>query len=245
MPDMPDTEKGKLGIVLLHGKQDRAPYKLRSLVHKLRGASYLVATPEMPWSYKRIYDASYEDALLEIDKSGEALRKAGARKIVVVGVSLGGNVALGYASRRDNLAGIIVLALAHFPELQGARELFGSSVSRAKEMVAAGRGDSTDGFTDSNKGKAFNSQTSAKIYLSYFDPDGPGVVPTNAAAIRSPLPILWVVGTKDPATRPSSYAFEKAPPHPKSTYVVVDAGHLETADAAAEQVLTWLQSLDQ
>lgn len=240
-----DAEEGKVGIVLLHGKQDKAPYHVGSLVQELRGAGHLVATPEMSWSRNRIYDASYQDALLEIDKAVAALKKDGARKILVGGLSLGGNVAVGYASRRDNLAGIIVLAPGHFPELRGFREMSAASVARAKEMVAAGRGDSTDSFSDTNMGKNFNSRASARNYLSYFDPDGPAVVPTNAAAIRSPIPILWVVGTKDPLTRPSSYAFDKAPPHPKNKYVAVDAGHLETPTAAAEQVLTWLQSLDQ
>jgi pimeloyl-ACP methyl ester carboxylesterase len=240
-----DAEETKLGIVLLHGKQDKAPYHVGSLAQKLRGARYLVAAPEMPWSRNRIYDASCEDAMLEIDKAVEALKKDGARKIVVGGLSLGGSAAVAYASRRDNLAGIMVLAPGHFPELQRPREIFASSVTRAKEMVAAGRGDSTDSFSDFNMGKIFNSRASAKNYLSYFDPNGPAVVPTNAAAIRSPIPILWVVGTKDPVTRPSSYAFDKAPSHPKSKYVAVDAGHLETPAAAAEQVLAWLQSLDQ
>jgi esterase/lipase len=240
-----DAEEGKVGIVLLHGKQGIPTRHIDSLAGSLSAKGYLVATPELPWSRYRIYDASYEDAMLEIDKAAETLQKKGARKIVVGGLSLGGNAAVGYASRHANLAGIIVLAPGHFPELPRSRALFAPSVSRAKEMMAAGHGDSTASFTDSNMGLTFNCRATAKIYLSYFDPDGPAVVPTNAAAIRSPTPILWVVGNRDPGTRPSSYAFDKAPPHPKSKYVAVDAGHLETPVAAVKQVLTWLESLDQ
>ena len=239
------AEEGNVGIVLLHGKQDRAPYEISSLARKLKRAGYLVVTPEMPWSRNRIYDASYEEAMLEIDKAVEALKKDGARKILVGGLSLGGNASVGYVSRRDNLAGIIVLAPGHFPELRGLRDPCAASVARAKEMMAAGRGDATGSFSDINMGKTFNSQASARNYLSFFDPNGPAVVPTNAAAIRLPIPILWVVGTKDPLTRPGSYAFDKAPFHPKSKYVAVDAGHLETPSAAADQVLTWLQSFNQ
>jgi hypothetical protein len=135
------AREGKVGIVLLHGKQSPVPGPVGSLAQKLRGAGYLAATPEMPWS-------------------------------------------------RDH------------------------------------------------------SQASAKSYLSYFDPDGPTVMPANAAAIRSAIAILWVVGTKDPATRPSGYAFDKAPPHPKSKYVAVDADHLQVPAVAADQVLAWLRSLD-
>jgi hypothetical protein len=51
------------------------------------------------------------------------------------------------------------------------------------------------------------------------------------------------VGNKDPATRPSSYAFDKAPPNPKSKYLVVDAGHLDTPDVAADQIILWIADL--
>ncbi len=172
------AEEGKVGIVLLHGKQSKAPHgAVGSLAQKLKGAGYLVVIPEMPWSRDRIYGASY--------------------------------------------------------------------VAHAREMVASGHGDSFESFTDFNMGKTFYSQTSAKIYLSYFDPDGPAVIPTNAAAIRSPIPILWVVGSKDPATRGSGYAFDKAPSHARSKYVAVDADHLEVPAVAADQVVSWLRSLNQ
>lgn len=237
------ADDGKVGVVLLHGKQSRPTGAVAPLERTLKGAGYLVATPEMPWSHDRIYGASYEDAMSEIDEAADGLRKKGAQKIVVAGHSLGGNAAVGYASRRRNLAGLVVLAPGQFPELPKWREMFASSVAHARQMVAAGHGDSVESFTDFNMGKTFYCQASARVYLSYFDPDGPAVMPTNAAAIRSPIPILWAVGTRDPATRPGSYAFEKAPPHPKSKYVTLDADHLEVPAVAADQVLVWLKSL--
>ncbi len=239
------TDAEKIGIVLLHGKQDKAPYRIAQLARKLESAGYLVAMPELPWSRDRIYDASYDAAMLEIDQAVATLKQGGARRIMVGGLSLGGNATVGYAARRDNLAGIIVLAPGHFAELRGKREDISESLARAGEMVATGRGDAVASFSDVNMGKGFSVRASAKNYMSFFDPNGPSVVPVNAAAIRSPIPILWVVGSQDPGTRPSSYAFDKAPAHPKSKYIVVDAGHLETPTVAADKVLTWLQSLDQ
>jgi esterase/lipase len=237
-------EKGEIGVVLLHGKQGAVPGRLGPLARKLKAAGCLVATPEMPWSRGRIYAASYEDALLEIDQAVEGLKEKGAQRIVVGGLSLGGNAAVGYAARRQDLAGIIVLAPGQFPESPNWRERFASSVARAREMVAAGKGDSMERFEDLNMGKTFYSQATAKNYLSYFDPEGPAVLPTNAAAIRRAIPILWVVGTRDPATRPSGYAFDKAPPHPKSKYLAVDADHLGVPAAAADVILEWLRNLD-
>ena len=238
------AEEGKVGIVLLHGKQSPVPGPVGSLAQKLRGAHYLVAIPEMPWSRNRIYGASYEDAMSEIDRAADGLRKKGAQKIVVGGHGLGGNAAVGCAARRGDLAGIFVLAPSQSPELSRWREMSASSVAHAREMVAAGHGESFESFTDSNMGKIFYPQASAKSYLSYFDPDGPAVIPKNATAIRSAIAILWVVGTKDLGTPPSGYAFDKAPPHPKSKYVAVDSEYLQVPAVAAEQVLAWLRSLD-
>ena len=198
----------------------------------------------MPWSRNRIYDATYEEAMLEIDKAVEKLRKDGAQKIIVGGLSLGANAALGYGVRRDNLAGLIIMAPGHFPEAQKFREMSESDITKAKELVADGKGDKWMNFNDSNMGKTFTSRAGAKVYLSYFDPNGPAVVPANAAAIRSPIPILWVVGEKDPFTRPSSYAFDKAPMHPKSKYMTVNAGHLDTPTAATDQIILWITALE-
>ena len=58
----------------------------------------------MPWSARRIYDATYDQAMDEIDASVEKLKKAGAKKIAVIGHSLGANAAIGYAARRKGLA---------------------------------------------------------------------------------------------------------------------------------------------
>ena len=69
------AEDGKVGVVLLHGKKGIVPGPVGSLAQKLKGAGYLVATPEMPWSRNRIYGASYEDAMLEIDRAVEGLKK--------------------------------------------------------------------------------------------------------------------------------------------------------------------------
>ncbi len=65
-----------------------------------------------------------------------------------------------------------------------------------------------------------------------FDPDGPAVIPKNAAAMGAaakPVPLLWVVGKLDPIDRRGpEYAFNAAAKNPKSKYIEVFAGHLTT-----------------
>ena len=109
-----------LGVVLLHGKGGLPTGYIRELASALQGKGYLVSTPTMPWAKNRIYDASFEQAMVEIDREVDALRQKGAKLIVVAGQSLGANAALGYAASRNRVGGIIALAPAHNPELPAA-----------------------------------------------------------------------------------------------------------------------------
>lgn len=235
---------GVIGIVLLHGKYG-APEKHNSgLVSALTGAGYLVSTPEMPWSKRRNYNADFLQGLAEVDRAVKDLRAKGATEVVVAGHSLGGNAALAYAARYPGLAGVICLAAAHTPDQGKQREVSAESVAKARELVAAGQGESSSRFTDLNMGKAYDMVATASLYLSYYDPEGPAVMPRSAAMLNPALPILWVAGARDPLSRPgAAYAFDRAPAHRLSRYVVVDADHLGTPDAAAPIVLEWLKGL--
>jgi pimeloyl-ACP methyl ester carboxylesterase len=235
---------GKIGIVLLHGKYGEPGKHDGSLVSALKGAGYMVVTPEMPWAKRRNYNADYLQALAEIDRAVQDLRAKGATSVLVAGHSLGANAALAYAARYPGLAGVICLAAAHNPDSGKPREAAAESVAKAKEMVAAGKGDSSARFVDMNMGKLFDMVTTASVYLSYFDPDGPAVLPTSAAMLKTPLPILWVAGSRDPSSRGGpAYAFDRAPAHPLSRYVVVDSDHLGTPEASVSVVLEWLKGL--
>ena len=57
----------------------------------------------MPWSFHRRYAATYDQAMTEIDAAVAELKAKGARRIVVIGHSLGANAAIGYAARRRGL----------------------------------------------------------------------------------------------------------------------------------------------
>jgi hypothetical protein len=97
------------------------------------------------------------------------------------------------------------------------------------------------------QGIPLTTTATPNVYLSWFDPDGPAVIPRNAAAIgaaASPLPLLWVVGKLDPIDRRGpEYAFNALAKNPKSQYVEVFAGHLTTALAARRRVIDWINAL--
>lgn len=233
-----------VGVVLLHGKLGAPDRHIGNLASALRAAGYLVVTPEMPWSRRRNYDAGFLEGLSEVDRSVRDLRAKGATLVVVAGHSLGGNAALAYAARYPGLGGVICLAAAHRPEFGRQRETATASVAKAKELVDAGKGGSSARFADMNMGKELTMVVTAEEYLSYYDPEGPAVMPRSAAMINPPLPILWVVGGQDPLSKSGpGYVFEQAPAHPLSRYAVVDADHLGTPTAATAVVLEWLKTL--
>src|SRR6187455_988744 len=79
---------GGYGVVLLHGKGGSPTSMIEGLTESLRKEGALVEAPELPWSGRRIYDATYDQAMAEIDLAVQKLKWSGATRIVVAGHSL-------------------------------------------------------------------------------------------------------------------------------------------------------------
>lgn len=234
-----------LGVVLLHGKAGSPDGYIRELAAALQGKGYLVSAPTMPWAKNRIYDASFEEAMVEIDRQVDALRQKGAKLVVVGGQSMGANAALGYAASREHVDGIIVLSPGHNPELQTFARRMGADVQRARTMIAAGKGKEKQAFSDLNQGQVLEVTATAEVYLSWFDPDGRAVMPKSAASIKTPTPLLFVVGSGDRTAPAKDYIFDRVPAHAKNKFVTVTANHFTVSTAAIEEVVTWLATLRQ
>ena len=235
------------GIVYLHGKGSWPGGLDGGTINALKEEGALVATPEMPWSFHRRYDATYDQALAEIDAAVAGLKAGGASRIVLMGHSLGANAAIGYAARHPELAGVVALAPGHLPEVGNMRSFVSDAVARAKMLVAEGKGNVPQSFPDMAQGIPLTTTATPIVYLSWFDPNGPAVIPKNAAAIgaaAAPVPLLWVVGKLDPIDRRGpEYAFDALAKNPKSKYVEVFAGHITTPLIARGQVINWINAL--
>jgi pimeloyl-ACP methyl ester carboxylesterase len=239
------SDPSEIGVVLMHGKQGSPGAVISGLAAKLRSAGYAVSTPTMPWSRDRIYETTVDGAMGEIDRACGSLRKQGAKKIIVAGQSLGANAAIRYAATRKNIDGLICLAPGYSPERPPMRDRRANDVERAKQMIEEGKKSQAAQFTDGNMGRAFQIVVRPDVYLSWVDPDGPAVMPNNAASIKKPIPILYIVGSLDPWATPKGDIFDQAPFHRKSRFVTVSADHLGVPSAAADEVLNWLESLSQ
>ena len=233
----------RLGIVLIHGKNGR-PEQLTPLATALAGQGYLTEQPEMCWSRGRIYDRPYLDCLNEIGAAVDRLNARDATAIVLLGMSLGGNGALGYGARHPNLKGIITLVPGHAPEFISRRPEIAADLSRARTLVSSGQGDVKTVFSDVNVRSVaygFVVETTPNIYLSFFAPDSAGVMPANAGRISAP--ILYVSAEGDPSQRGRGYIFDRVPKHPLNKYVTVIADHVGVPAVSQEIVLNWLKGL--
>lgn len=231
------------GVVLLHGKGGSPTSMIEGLAESLREEGALVEAPELPWSRRRMYDATYDQAMAEIDLAVQKLKWAGATRVVIAGHSLGANAAIGYAARREGLFAVIALAPGHLPEAWALRLRTKSALARARKLVAAGKGDVPGSFPDLAQGIPFVVTATPFVYLSMFDPEGPAVIPRNAA-VMGEVPFLWVVGVADPIFfHGRDYAFDLAAKHPKNKYLVIPGLHLTTPFQARGAIIDWLKSL--
>jgi esterase/lipase len=229
-----------VGVVMMHGKHG-TPAQLQELAVTVSSAGFLVERPEMCWSAARIYDRTYVECFADIDAAAARLKQHGATAIVVLGMSLGGNAALGFGARRQGLKAIIALAPAHAPELLRRRPDIAESIIQAQIAVAAGRGDEKAAFDDVDLGRIFRVNTTPVIYLSFFGPDSPAVMPENAAHL--PAPLLMVSGNNDPTQLNAGNIFAHVPFDSRNKHVTVEADHLGTPAASAAAVISWLKML--
>jgi pimeloyl-ACP methyl ester carboxylesterase len=236
------AQADKMGVVLLHGKESRAD-QLADYAEALEKTGIVSESPEMCWSQSRIYDKVYLDCLMEIDDAVAKLRERGATSIVVLGMSLGGNAALAYGARREGLKGIIAIVPAPAPEfLSNAVPELNKSVRDARALVAAGKGDAKTELSDRNIGKPhFLVSTTPNIYLSFLAPDSPGVMPDNAAKLKTPL--LIVSASFDSSQRSIPYVFARVPKHAMNRYVLFQTDHQGALKEGRNTVLQWLKEL--
>ena len=223
-------------LVLMHGKWG-SPQNLAVFASRI-DAACTAKLIEMPWSGRRAYDQPYPVALQEMDEQVSALRAQGFKRVLVGGQSFGANAALAYMAERGNADGVLLLAPGHVPRTKYNMRIGRTEVDKARELVAAGKGDEAITMDDMNQGKRRDMRMRADVLLSYFDPDGLGHMPGTASRFKKPVPVLWVVGTADPLyPQGEGFAYARLPQHPQSRYLVVDAGHANTPAAAVGATL--------
>lgn len=234
-----------IGVVFLHAKGSRPDASTISyLINEMRSAGMEVSAPEMPWSGSRNYDASYSDAMDEIQKEVNKLKAGGAKSLFIAGHSLGANGAIGYGAHKGGVDGVVAIAPGHVPELRGYRKKLKGSPAKAANMIEADRGNEKADFNDFNQGDRSTINTTASIYDSYFSDEGPAVMPANVTGLKPPAALLWVVGEDDRmAGRGEGYAYANAPENSNNKYLVVSGGHKDTPEVAKFEIVEWIKKV--
>lgn len=234
--------------LVLHGKQGTPNFPpLRTVASALEQTGLRVAAPEMPWSRSRYIDGPPDKAFDEIASLLAGFKRAGAAKIFLAGHSIGATAALGYATTRGGIDGLALLATGHVPAVYFAgrgplNENVRAAILRARELVAAGKGETIEEFADNNQGEALRVRMRASDYLGYFDPGG--AMDPAAQIARAPCPVLWAIGTRDPLYAPSRSAyFDRLPPDPRHAFFEADADHRSLPQAAAQTTAAFFKSL--
>lgn len=233
----------KIGVVVVHGKWGNPNGPTRHFASQVESAGFVVESPEMPWSGRRLYDVGVEGMVAEFDAAVKTLRAKGAEKICLAGHSLGGAGSIIYAGR-VKVDCLIVLAPGHNPESSTTRGWTAHDLAQARERVAKGAGDAPAEFEDFNSGKRTKKVTvRAKVFIEYFDGDGPFNMPNNTARILPGTPVLWVVGRQE-AQGPrlsGDAAYARIPDGVPKRYIEVPGGHLETPSNAGMIAIEWMR----
>jgi pimeloyl-ACP methyl ester carboxylesterase len=241
-PLIANAQEKQCAVILMHGKW-ATNQSLYFFGNRLKPFCEPRAI-EMPWSQRRNYDEPYEVALADIKSQVEKFRQQGYKRVVLAGHSFGANAALAYMKMEGDVDAIVLLAPGHTPFVMYQRGIGKDAVDKARELVALQRGEEILSMDDYNQGLHRTIRMKANVLLSYFDPNGLGNMPLSAGSFKRSVPVFWVVGTQDPLyLLGSSYGYDKTPQNSSSKYLVVEADHGRTPDAAVSQVSEWLKSL--
>lgn len=237
----------RIGVLMLHGKNpgSNTDPNFSPLKSTFEREGWLVSYPDMPWSRSRYLDGNWDKAMAEMTAQVKSLREKGATRIVLVGHSLGCPAALSFAARGGDVQAMVLLAPGHVPKgyytiprLKDVRD----SIEEARALVAAGKGDSSERFTDINQGKGQPVITTAKNYLSYFDPSSDAEMSVTAPRVPATIPVMSVIGEKDPMFKSvGSYYADSLPANPKNQYLEVKGGHLDTPRNATDDLVKWIK----
>ena len=243
------TAAPRIGVLMLHGKSPGSNQDPNFTVMKplFERQGWTVLIPDMPWSRGRFMEGNWDKAMAEIGGHVKALRDQGATKIVIVGHSLGVPAALSHAARGGDASALVLLAPGHVPRnyynyapFKAVRE----SIDEARALVAAGKGDSRERFSDINQGRQQNVVATAKDFLSYYDPTSDGEMSVTAPRIPATLPVLTAIGENDSMFAwVRSYYVDKLPPNPKNRFLEVKGGHLDTPRLAGDETVAWLKTV--
>jgi pimeloyl-ACP methyl ester carboxylesterase len=213
------------------------------LAQRLRGQGFVVETPEAPWSARRLYDRTPEEATQEISLVVARLQSHALKRIVIGGHSSGAAGALRYAAAH-RVAALVLIAPAPVLESTRFHDYVAVTLTRARELVDIGEGDRPEMFDDFNSlGESAKVAMTARRFLEYNSPDGPAAMSGAATSIGS-IPVLWIAPTDDPSNEAfQEFIVSMIPASARLTKIDIPGGHMGAPSEALKPTVDWLTGL--
>lgn len=244
----PVAAQERIGVLMLHGKNpgnNRDP-NFSPLKDTFERQGWLATVPDMPWSRGRYLDGGLDKAMTEIAGHIKGLRDQGATKIVIVGHSMGVPTSMAHAVRGGDVDALVGLAPGHAPVgyyTQPWGKPVHDSINEARALVAAGKGDARERFSDVNQGRQQTMVSTAKDFLSYFDPTSDAEMSVTAPRIPAKVAVMTVIGEKDPLFKSiKAYYVDKLPTNARNKFLEVSGGHLDTPRVASDEIIAWIKT---
>jgi len=240
-----DAAAPKIGVVVMHGKGGSPERLVKGLANYLMDKGCLVANLDMPWSGRRKYDASVNDAVAEVKAALDTMQKQGAQRLFVVGHSQGGLFTF-YFGGRHKVDGLVAIAPGGNVANQVLRDKFFEPVDRARSMIAAGKGDIKTVFYDWENAKgSFDVVSTPLAYLSWFDPDGAMNQPKAVKSIIPGVPILYIVPEMDypGLIKVQGQTWAQMPKNPGNKLYEPNATHTSAPTESKEEILRWMTEI--
>jgi len=219
---------------------------LRLVEFALHELGMLVESPHCAWSKIRKYNLPVDKALQQcIQPRIERLKNRGAEKIIILGKSLGANMAIRAGVIFKGLAGIIAMGPGHRPERPWVAKKHSADVEHARINKDDGKGNIKYDYLDINQGKEMQVKVTAENYFSFFAQNGKAVMGLNAPKIKNKTPILWIAGGSDiiTTTGDGKSIFKLMPKNPKSKYIEVTGGHGDVGENGSALIVAWIKNL--
>ena len=234
-----------LGAVVMHGKGGSPTRLVADLAKSLESRGILVANLEMPWSGKRDYDVSVEKGEQEVEAALAGLRAKGAKKVFVIGHSQGGVFALHLAGR-IKADGFVTIAPGGSTANRYFYERISDSFTRARELVAAGKGNEPAELYDFENARGnYAVKSTPAVYVTWFDPAGAMSQERAVKVVNPNVPVLWVGPTRDYAglLKFSLPLYRDLPKNPQTRLYEPNADHRGAPTAAADEIARWMREV--
>lgn len=240
-----ETNNGKIGLVLMHGKGGSPLKYISDLASPLEQQGFLVANLEMPWSGKRNYDVTVQAAESEVVAALDSLRTKGAQKVFVAGHSQGGVFAL-YFGTKHAVDGVIAIAPGGSVGSSAFREKLGESVELARKLVTEGKGEEKARLSDFEGSKGtYTIIATPAAYLTWFEPEGAMNQMKAEQSMNPGTPVLFIAPTADyPGLRKiKQQMFDALPKNPRTKLYEPDSSHLGAPSASVNEIINWTNAI--